>query len=228
MVDEKNIPRRVFLKRLATLGGLVVTGSVLAACGDTSTPTVVATAAPTSTVTPTTVAPAPTTIVANTVVPTLTVAPTSVPPTATRVATTVVPTTAPATPTIVPTTVRVTTAAAPTTTNAATTNAVAPADFTSIGAVKNFQNGVNAPVGFKVGDVTGYVYFKGGNYQAFSNLCTHQGCEVTYTAAFNGFDCGCHGSQFDKEGNVIRGPARIRLFEFETRVVGENLFAKLK
>jgi Rieske Fe-S protein len=212
MNSNANVPRRAFLKRMAALGGLAASGGILAACGDT--PTV--TTAPTTTIAPTSTVVSATAAPTTTIAPTLTIAPTS----------TVAPTTAPATPTRAATTVAPTTAAP--TTAASTVSATVPAGFTSIGALSNFQNAANAPVGFKAGDVAGFVYLTGNDYQAFSNLCTHQGCAVSYTAAFNGFDCGCHGSQFDKNGDVVRGPARVRLFEFETRVVGTDLFAKLK
>lgn len=40
---------------------------------------------------------------------------------------------------------------------------------------------------------------------AFSLVCTHLGCTVV-TAA-DGFSCPCHGSRFDRSGNVTKGPA---------------------
>ncbi len=38
-----------------------------------------------------------------------------------------------------------------------------------------------------------------------SLVCTHLGCIVKLTKA--GFDCPCHGSQFDSKGEVLAGPA---------------------
>ena len=40
---------------------------------------------------------------------------------------------------------------------------------------------------------------------AISITCTHLGCIVKPSAT--GFDCPCHGSRFDHDGKVIRGPA---------------------
>ena len=40
---------------------------------------------------------------------------------------------------------------------------------------------------------------------ALSLVCTHLGCIVDETET--GFSCPCHGSKFDKEGNVLGGPA---------------------
>ena len=38
-------------------------------------------------------------------------------------------------------------------------------------------------------------------------ICTHLGCVVPWNTAEQKFMCPCHGSQYDYEGNVIRGPA---------------------
>lgn len=40
---------------------------------------------------------------------------------------------------------------------------------------------------------------------AISTVCTHLGCIVKQAA--DGFHCPCHGSRFDPEGGVVRGPA---------------------
>ena len=40
---------------------------------------------------------------------------------------------------------------------------------------------------------------------AISTTCTHLGCIVAPSAT--GFQCPCHGSQFDVDGNVTGGPA---------------------
>jgi nitrite reductase/ring-hydroxylating ferredoxin subunit len=40
---------------------------------------------------------------------------------------------------------------------------------------------------------------------AVSLICTHLGCIVKPTG--EGFDCPCHGSRYDREGSVVKGPA---------------------
>lgn len=46
--------------------------------------------------------------------------------------------------------------------------------------------------------------------------CTHQQCTVEYKAENNRIDCPCHGSSFDLEGNVLKGPAEKPLNLYET------------
>jgi len=42
-------------------------------------------------------------------------------------------------------------------------------------------------------------------FASISLVCTHLGCTVRTSEA--GFECPCHGSQFDDEGRVTGGPA---------------------
>lgn len=46
---------------------------------------------------------------------------------------------------------------------------------------------------------------------AINAVCTHLGCVVPWVAAENKYKCPCHGSQYDKNGKVIRGPAPLSL-----------------
>ena len=41
----------------------------------------------------------------------------------------------------------------------------------------------------------------------FSPICPHLGCFYNYDSAANKFACPCHGSQFDRDGAHIAGPA---------------------
>lgn len=42
-------------------------------------------------------------------------------------------------------------------------------------------------------------------------VCTHLGCVVPWNGSENKFICPCHGSQYNAEGKVVRGPAPLSL-----------------
>lgn len=51
-----------------------------------------------------------------------------------------------------------------------------------------------------------------GGYSAVSPICTHLGCTVEIAGAH--LVCPCHGSTYDRAGQVLRGPASRALREF--------------
>jgi Rieske Fe-S protein len=55
---------------------------------------------------------------------------------------------------------------------------------------------------------------------AITLVCTHQGCTAAPAGATGArqVDCPCHGSQFDANGAVIRGPAARPLVHFSVTV----------
>ncbi|KAA8491834.1 Cytochrome b6-f complex iron-sulfur subunit 1, cyanelle [Porphyridium purpureum] len=59
---------------------------------------------------------------------------------------------------------------------------------------------------------------KGIEYYAINATCTHLGCIVPWNRAENKYMCPCHGSQYNKEGKVIRGPAPLSLALAHTEV----------
>lgn len=58
-----------------------------------------------------------------------------------------------------------------------------------------------------------------GDIVAYSVLCTHMGCPVSYDAAERTFKCPCHFSMFDAElgGQMICGQATENLPQIELR-----------
>ena len=55
---------------------------------------------------------------------------------------------------------------------------------------------------------------------AITLVCTHQGCTAAPAGATGArqVNCPCHGSQFDRNGAVIRGPAARPLVHFAVTV----------
>ena len=43
---------------------------------------------------------------------------------------------------------------------------------------------------------------KDGAIHAVSATCTHLGCRLSWNPAERAWDCPCHGSRFDYDGNV--------------------------
>lgn len=50
-----------------------------------------------------------------------------------------------------------------------------------------------------------------GKLHQRSAVCPHLGCIVAWNAAERSFDCPCHGSRFDRFGEVVVGPANAGL-----------------
>jgi Rieske Fe-S protein len=46
-----------------------------------------------------------------------------------------------------------------------------------------------------------------GAVSVFATNCSHLGCSVAWTPADNLFECPCHGSRFNIDGQVAHGPA---------------------
>lgn len=55
--------------------------------------------------------------------------------------------------------------------------------------------------------------------RALVNNCTHLGCTFPWNGSDRQFQCPCHGSRYDPEGNVVRGPADrpLKLARVEVR-----------
>ena len=58
-----------------------------------------------------------------------------------------------------------------------------------------------------------------GRVHALTDRCSHRGCSLS-EGSFDGtaITCGCHGSRFDLEGRLLRGPATASQPALETRV----------
>ncbi len=60
-----------------------------------------------------------------------------------------------------------------------------------------------------------------GTYNAFEMKCTHAGASLKVNG--EEFACPLHGSQFDANGEVKKGPAKIALKNFKVKNIGDNL-----
>ena len=69
-------------------------------------------------------------------------------------------------------------------------------------------------------DIPAVVYKTSGGYLAYSLVCTHLGC--TLEESGEGYRCQCHGSQFDPDGNVLKGPADQPLTELKIQLTDDG------
>lgn len=83
---------------------------------------------------------------------------------------------------------------------------VLPAD-TKLEDIKNDQGGIIKSKGKRLA-----VYRdQSGELFVSDSTCTHLGCELAYNDGERSFDCPCHGSRFNYDGEVIEGPADTAL-----------------
>jgi len=79
------------------------------------------------------------------------------------------------------------------------------------------------PVGtlMQVATLPVFIARDAGGLYAMTSTCTHQGCDVMASQASSSsvsLLCLCHGSQFDRNGGVVRGPASSPLVHFAVEV----------
>jgi cytochrome b6-f complex iron-sulfur subunit len=64
-----------------------------------------------------------------------------------------------------------------------------------------------------------------GEIYALSLVCTHLGCTVAVTP--KELVCPCHGSVFDRQGNVVEGPADRPLIRYAVEDRGDRVVVAL-
>jgi cytochrome b6-f complex iron-sulfur subunit len=62
---------------------------------------------------------------------------------------------------------------------------------------------------------------------AVNPKCTHQGCDVKWTAGEKKYACPCHGASFDANGEVLNGPATKPLTAYQAKIVGSQVLVKI-
>jgi Rieske Fe-S protein len=81
------------------------------------------------------------------------------------------------------------------------------------GAIKVLPEGMTDPV---------YVLARGsGEFGAVSPICTHRGCTVDVHG--DRLVCPCHGSTYDRDGRVLKGPAQRALTRYPVTRAGDDL-----
>lgn len=60
-----------------------------------------------------------------------------------------------------------------------------------------------------------------GGFRAIGTTCTHQQCAVRPGGGF--LRCACHGSTFDLDGKVVRGPAAQPLARYDVIADGDTI-----
>jgi cytochrome b6-f complex iron-sulfur subunit len=76
----------------------------------------------------------------------------------------------------------------------------APTDF-NLGLASNFALGSRTVLP----EIPALLIHGENGFTALSLVCTHLGCTVENNS--DGFACPCHGSRYDLQGKVVRGPA---------------------
>jgi Rieske Fe-S protein len=54
-----------------------------------------------------------------------------------------------------------------------------------------------------------------GTFQAVDAVCTHEGCTISGIDGAT-YVCPCHGSRYNRGGQVLAGPARSNLRQYAT------------
>lgn len=111
-------------------------------------------------------------------------------------------------------------------------------DWIPLGPLENYPEGVPTSFSFvrvkengweKTANSYGvYVIRNGENVIAFSNICTHLSCRVTWKEDTQIFVCPCHDGHFDIQGKVTAGPPPRPLDTYQTKLEDGNLFIFFK
>ncbi len=98
-----------------------------------------------------------------------------------------------------------------------------------VGSIGDFNE---VPKRVDYSDEPVYIYFLKGKLVAFSAICPHMRCIVSWnhsnkpnprTGTFT-YNCPCHGSSFDLAGRRLFGPAHRGLYSQKLKVVNGKVF----
>ena len=96
------------------------------------------------------------------------------------------------------------------------TEPLQPTDF-DLGSTSKYPTGSHTVIP----EVPALLIHTENGFAALSLVCTHLGCTSTVTP--QELVCPCHGSIFDRRGNVIKGPADRPLSRYAVEDRGEKI-----
>lgn len=97
----------------------------------------------------------------------------------------------------------------------------------TVGKVTDLK--VNSGEIFKFGSEPGLlIHTSGGDWKAFSAVCTHLSCTVQYRPEAQDVWCACHGGTYSLTGQVISGPPPKPLPEYTVHIVNEDVVVSRK
>ena len=77
-----------------------------------------------------------------------------------------------------------------------------------------------------VGEINGKkvaIYNDNGQLTVLENVCTHRRCKTDWNSEEKTWDCPCHGSRFNADGSVLKGPAKEPLVKLHHTLEGETI-----
>ncbi|MBL7994432.1 Rieske 2Fe-2S domain-containing protein [bacterium] len=61
------------------------------------------------------------------------------------------------------------------------------------------------------------------DFLVYSSVCRHKKCNVKYKKERDLFVCPCHGSTYDINGKVIKGPSQGDIPKYKTKLINNTL-----
>lgn len=106
---------------------------------------------------------------------------------------------------------------------------VAESATNEVTAVKVSELPPNSGKIFKFGSRPGIVLrTPGGEWRAFSAICTHLNCTVQYRNDMRMIWCACHNGMYDLNGQVVSGPPPRPLEEYAVNIRSDEVVVSRK
>jgi Rieske Fe-S protein len=103
----------------------------------------------------------------------------------------------------------------------------AATDAAVVGKVKDFPPNSGRVVRFGTRPAI-VVHLQGGEFRAFSAVCTHLQCTVQYRTDLELIWCACHNGRFDLAGRNVAGPPPRPLDPLDVAVRGDDVVVSRK